>query len=59
MRTTPRRLPKLIYITDVLVSSLYAGQNLVYGGSLAFFQPKVTSHRQYSPIYIHEFKITI
>ena len=49
--TTLRRLLKLIDITAALVPSLYQSQYLPFGGNLAFFRPKLTSHLQYSPIY--------
>ena len=49
--TTLRRLLKLIVITAALLPSLYPLQYLHFGGSLAFFGPKLTSHRQYFPIY--------
>ena len=54
--TMLRRLLKLIDITAALLPSLYSSQYLPFGGSLAFFGPKLTSHRQYPPIYIHEIK---
>ena len=51
MGTMPRRFVKLIYITAALVSTLCAWQYLALGCRLASFGPKLTSHRQYSPIY--------